>query len=141
MTTKRDKPPTPIVMKTPRGLSPVAAYDQELLMDAPMGAQFELVRRNRRLWPQLKLYWATLGQVAKATGRWPTAEHLSEELKLVCGFARSCVDWKTGEVLRIPDSVALHAMSEDDFGRFFEMAMAALSDHIGYDPLAYSVAA
>ncbi len=141
MTSKRDKPPVPMVIKTQRGLSPVAAYDQELILDAPMGAQFDLVRRSRRSWPQLKLYWATLSQVVKSTGRWPTAEHLSDELKLACGFARTCVDWETGELRRIPDSVALHAMSEDEFQVYFDLAMTKLAEHIGYDPLAFAVAA
>jgi hypothetical protein len=138
---KRDKPPPAIVTKTPRGLSPVAAYDQELIMGDAIGSQYDLVKRSRRSLPQQRLYWATLGNVVRATGKWPTAEHLHDDLKLVCGYRRQVVDWVTGEVGVAVDSTAFDAMTGDEFKVYFDIAMAKLAEHIGYDPLAFGIAA
>ena len=137
----RDKPPAPIVRKSPRGLSPVTGWDAELILaDAP-GTEYDLVKRSKRSNPQNSLYWVTLGNVCRATGKWPTAAHLHHELKLVCGFKMTVVDWETGEVSQAVDSTAFDAMSADEFRVYFDAAMEKLAEHIGFDPLAYGVAA
>lgn len=134
---KRDKPPAPIVKKTARGLLPVAAFFAEEIMAAPMGTEYDLVARTKRSNPQNALYWVTLSRVVKATDRWPTVAHLHNDLKLVCGYAYQTVNWETGEVVQAVDSTAFDAMTDAEFRVYFDLAMLKLSEHVGFDPLAY----
>lgn len=141
MASKRDKAPAPIVRKTPRGLSPVAAFYAETIMADPVGTEYDLVKRSRRSNPQNALYWSALNQVVKATGKWASAEHLHDELKIACGFARKAYSLTTGEEIIIPDSTAFAAMNADQFKAYFDAAMEKLAEHLGFDPLAFAVAA
>jgi len=134
---RRDKPPAPIVKKTPRGLSPVAAIFAEEIMSDPMNTEYDLIKRTRRSNPQNALYWKTLDRVVKATGGWPSTGHLHHDLKLVCGYVYKTVNWETGEVVEVVDSTAFDAMSADEFRQYFDLAMMKLGEHIGFDPLAY----
>lgn len=139
--TKRDKPPAPIVRKTRRGLQPVAQFFADMILEDAEGTEYDLVKRSKRSNPQNALYWSVLGDVVKATGRWATAEHLHDDLKLICGYSRKSVNWDTGAVNEIPDSTSFNAMNADEFRVYFDTAMAKLAEHVGYDPLAYRVAA
>lgn len=141
MANKRNKPPSPIVRKTARGISPVAAYDAETLMSDPLGTEYDLVKRSRRSLPQLRLYWSVLRNVVRATGKWPTEAHLHDDLKLICGYTRNLVNWETGEVSVVVDSIAFDAMNQDEFRAYFDTAMEKLADHLGFDPLAFVEAA
>jgi len=134
---KRDKPPSAIVRKTARGLSPVAAFFAEQIMADPIGTEYDLVPRTKRSNPQNALYWVTLARVVRATGRWPTPAHLHHDLKLVCGYVYKTVTWETGEVVDVVDSTAFDAMNDAEYRAYFDLAMVKLGEHIGFDPLAY----
>lgn len=141
MAQKRDKPPAPIVRKTPRGLSPVAAFFAEQISADPFGTEYDLMRRTKRSKPQNALYWKVLAEVVAATGGWATPSHLHMALKRACGFTYKTTDLLTGEERDEVDSTAFDAMSDDEFRVYFDTAMQKLAEHVGYDPLAYSVAA
>ncbi len=134
---KRDKPSAPIVRKTARGLSPAASIDAEQVWADPVGTEYDLVKRTKRSWPQLKLYWSMLNRIVKATGDWPSSVHLSDEIKLTLGYRRVLANLRTGEVHECPDSIALDNMSHDEFMAYFEAAQALLAEKIGFDPLAF----
>ena len=95
---KREKPPVPMVRKERHGYSPVSAYDAELLFSDATGTEYDLVKRTKRSLPQLRLYWAMLGRVVKATGKWPTPEHLQTPM-----FARIAAYKPDFETPRIPE--------------------------------------
>lgn len=135
--TKREKAPSPMVVKTARGLSPVAAFDAEQLWADPAGTEYDLVKRTKRSWPQLKLYWAMLNRVVKATGKWPSAEHLHEAIKLTLGYCREGVNLRTGDVTLVADSAALDRMDHDQFRQFFDAAQGLIAEQLGFDPLAF----
>jgi hypothetical protein len=137
VTIKRDKEPHIEVIVTPKGLRPRLGEDAEKLASVSQGAAFELVPVNKRSRPQLKLYWKALGVVVKATGKWPNAEKLSDELKYACGYRTRFMDWTTGEEILRPDSIALNEMDPEEFNAYFEAAMKALAEHIGFDPLSF----
>ena len=139
--TKRDKQPPAIVVKSARGISPVTAFDAEQVMSDPVGTEYDLVKRTRRSFPQLRLYWVTLRNIVNATGKWPSASHLHDDLKMICGYSRNVVNWETGEVSKIPDSIAFDAMTQDEFQAYFNLAMSKLAEHLGFDPLAFVEAA
>jgi len=138
MTAKRDKAPAPIAVKDARGrVSALTPFDLELLDGDPPGTEYDLVRRNKRTLPLLRTYWMVLHRVVDATGRWPSAEHLHDELKLICGFRRQVVDMETGEVAVVVDSIGFEAMDQVEFRRFFDRATEKLCDAVGYDVLAF----
>jgi len=139
--TQRDKPPLIVVAVTPRGLRPHTADDAEKLMGLSLGHTFELKPVTKRSDRQLRTYWKALGLAVKATGKWPTAEHLHRDLKFACGFREQFVDWETGEVRERPDSIALDKMSHEEFCEYMNQAMAKLSEAIGFDPLSFLEAA
>lgn len=138
---KREKPPAPMATKTARGFSPVAAYDAELLWADPVGTEYDMVKRTKRSLPQLRLYWSMLHRVVSATGKWPDAEHLHSDLKIVLGYYVRTVNVLTGEVRLEPDSAALDRMTADEFMKFFDAAKAELSRHLRFDPMAFMEAA
>lgn len=138
---KREKPPAPIVRKTPRGIQAVDALGVETILSDPLGTEYDLVKRSRRSLPQLRLYWSILNNVVRATGKWPTSAHLHDQLKLICGFTRPVINWETGEVTQVVDSIAFDAMSHDDFRVYFDTAMEKLSEHLGFNPLEFLEAA
>lgn len=134
---RKDKAPAPIVRRTAKGFQPVSAYDAEILMSDPVGAEYDLVKRSRRSLPQHRLYWQVLTQVVRATGKWPSAEYLHDDLKLACGYRRQVVDWSTGEVSIAVDSTAFDAMNQDEFRVYFDLAMSKLNEHLGFDAMAF----
>lgn len=134
---KREKQPHIEVVMTPRGLRPFTSFDAEAMVALTLGHTFELVPVTKRSNRQLRTYWKALGLVVKTTQRWPTAEHLHDELKWACGFRSKFVDWETGEVRERPDSIALDKMDHAEFCNFMDQAMAKLADAIGFDPLAF----
>src|SRR5690554_6117444 len=134
---KKEKSPPPIIRKGHRGLQAVSAYDAEIIMADPVGTEYDLVKRSRRSLPQHRLYWQALTMVVRATGRWPTPEHLHHELKLACGYRITIVDWETGEISQAVDSISFDAMTHDEFKAYFDKAMEKLAEHIGFGPLGF----
>lgn len=133
---KRDKRPAPIVCKSSRGLSPVSGFFADMIMDDPMGTEYDLVKRSKRSNPQNGLYWSTLAHVVKATDKWPTPEHLHDALKRVCGFVTINHDMLGNEYITT-DGTAFDAMTADEFREYFDQAMERLADSLGFDPMAY----
>lgn len=116
-------------------LQPVSMYDAERIEDYPEGTLFNLSNTGKRSNPQHNLYWSTLRRVAKATGKWPTEHHLHDELKIACGYVRIKLSALNGELVNIPDSISFDKMTQQEFQKYFELAMAKLAEGIGYDPL------
>lgn len=134
---KREKAPHIEVVMTPKGLRPHTSFDAEAMVALALGHTFELVPVSKRSDRQLRTYWKALGMAVKATGKWPSAEHLHDEIKFTLGYRKMIADLKTGAVHAIPDSVALDKMDHPTFCKFMDDAMALLSDACGFDPLAF----
>lgn len=127
--------PTVQVYKRDGQLMPVSPYDAEEMEQFQDGQLFDLSSTSKRSDPHHKLYWATLGDVVKATGLWPTSQHLHDDLKMLAGYYRTVVNGISGGVYYVPDSTAYKAMDQREFGQYFEAAMQRLAERIGYDPL------
>ena len=134
---KREKPPAPIVRLEARGLLPVTMGDAEEISAFPNGTEFDLVKRSKRSHKHLRTYWKALGGVVKATDKWASSEHLHDDLVFACGFVRWGIDLNTGEARKTRDSIAIDAMTQDEFNDYFAAAMGKLSEAIGYDPLRF----
>jgi hypothetical protein len=76
-----------------------------------------------------------LQNVVEATGAYPTAEHLHDAVKIHLGFTTP-MKRLDGEVVWIPDSVALAKMDAAQFKTFFDEAARLLAGTYGFDPLA-----
>lgn len=133
----RDKPPPPLLVKTRRGLFPASAWDAELFDEHPFGTRFVARSTTKRSVPHMKTYWKTLNETVKATGLWPTRQHLHEALKASCGYAYQIEHMKTHEMVTIADSIAFDAMTQVEFRVYFDQAMQVLAETVGFDPLEY----
>lgn len=134
---KRERPPHIEVVMTPRGLRPHLPDDAEKMVSIPLGNTFELVPLTKRSNRQLRTYWKALGIAVKATNKWPTAEHLHDEIKFTLGYRKLVADLRTGEVAEMVDSIALDKMDHETFCAFMNQAMELLADAVGFDPLAF----
>ena len=129
-------------MKKPRitvklhngALAPVTSYDAEELAVCSGGQVFSLLPQSNRSPEHHKLYWSILGKVVKATGKWPTTEHLHRDLKMTLGYCQAIVN-EFGGVYYISDSIAMKKMNQQEFNVYFEQAMEKLSEAIGFDPM------
>lgn len=138
----KDKAPPPMAVKTEKGLRPARAWDAEALSDHPFGTEYELVRITKRKPKQHRTYWRALSLVVKnGSNRWPTAEHLHDEIKLACGYYRKAANLATGEIMLIPDSTAFDKMDQVQWQAFMDRAMELVAQECGFDPLAFLEAA
>jgi hypothetical protein len=116
-------------------LLPVSQYDAERMDDFADGTLFNVKSTKQRSNPHHNLYWGALRKVCKATGKWPTEQHLHDELKFACGYYRMRYSEITGMFMRYPDSIGFDDMNQEEFNTYFEMAMEKLGEAIGYDPI------
>lgn len=136
-----DKAPPPMVVKTATGLRPARSWDAEDLSADPIGTEYEIAKVSRRRPKQHRTYWRALSLVVKATNRWPSAEHLHDELKLACGYYRKAANLATGEIMLIPDSTAFDKMKQEEWQAYMDRAMELIAQECGFDPLAWLEAA
>lgn len=134
---KRDIDRAPIlVTKTRNGLSPVSAFEAELLDRYPTGAELEITIKQRRSLPQQKTYWKMLAYVNGATDAYPTTEKLHEALKHHLGYITTFRRFD-GTEEEVADSTAFAAMDGAAFKTYMDQAVAALSEKFGFDPLGF----
>lgn len=139
--TRKDKPARPMAVLTRNGLAPLSPYDAEELANMATGTEFDLVSRSRRSLPQHRTYWQALTKAVEATGRWPSREALHTALKVKLGRVEPIMDLQGRVIGMRPDSTAFDAMTHEEFRVYFDDAMAALSEALGYDALAWLEAA
>ena len=114
---------------------PASAFDAEILDGLAEGDQLDATKRTVRSTDQHRLYWAVLSAVVKATGRWPTAEHLHEALKLDLGFVTVRLNL-IGKPYIATDSTGFDEMTQPEFQNYFDQALARIAEVTGIDPLA-----
>jgi len=81
-------------------------------------------------------YWDELPVACKGCEAWPTASHLHDQLKKLCGYVESYYNPLTGnEEIRV-QSTAFDKMSEADFKAYFRLAQERFIAIMGFDPWA-----
>ena len=128
-----EKPRITIQLRDNGAFQPVTAYDAEQLALCSGGQKFSLLPVANRSPEHHKLYWSLLGKIVKATGKWPTSEHLHRELKISLGYYQIIIS-EFGGVFYMPDSIAMSKMDQKQFNDFFDAALQKLSETIGFDP-------
>ena len=133
---KADREKIPLVLRrTERGLEPRSRLAADALAQYALHSDVEVTVKKKRSLPQLRLYWAMLQTVVEATGAYPDAEHLHDAIKVELGYTAP-MRLLSGEVVWIPDSVAIARMDSAQFKAFFASAAELLARTYGFDPLA-----
>lgn len=118
-------------------LVPESAYDEELLDAVPVDTLFSLRQEARRSGRLHRTYWKALGEIVKATGNWPTAHHLHDDLMWDLGYITTRIGLD-GRPRLVRDSIAYDQMPTDtEFRPYFDAAMARLAEATGIDPLEF----
>lgn len=132
-----DRAPRPIVRLSGGRLVPLSAWDAEELAAFPDGMTFDMHPRNKRTLPLHRTYWQALTKAIEATGRWQSREALHTALKVRMGLVEPIYDLRGNVTGMQPHSTAFAAMDQGQFKAYFDGAMAALSEAVGYDVLAF----
>lgn len=82
------------------------------------------VRFHRKFFALLNLVWS-------ASGEWQSIEDLLVELKVRLGLVKEVVIRGTGEVVKVPGSIAFASMDDLQFAVFFEQSMRELCEMAG----------
>lgn len=131
-----DKPPALLFQKTPRGVMPYDRLTAQALEEAPMGQVFSAKARKGRTFERNAAYWVGLNIAVKATDAWPTASHLHNDLKRLCGYVDQYFNPLTGrEEIRV-QSTSFDKMGEAEFAAFFRLAQAKFIAAMSFDPWA-----
>lgn len=133
----KDRAPRPIVRLSGGRLVPLSAWDAEEMSAFPDGMTFDMHPRNKRTLPLHRTYWQALTKAVEATGRWQSREALHTALKVRTGLVEPIYDLKGNVTGMQPHSTAFAAMDQGQFKAYFDGAMAALSEAVGYDVLAF----
>lgn len=128
-----DRAPRPIVKLTGGRLSPVSAWDAELLDGIPNGTEFDLIPRTKRSKPHNGMYWVQLGMIVKATEAFATADHMHTWIKVRLGYTSPIFGPKGQVVGMTVDSAAFDKMDQAAFGVFYEKAAALIAAEMGID--------
>ena len=128
-----DKAPPILFQKTPDGIKPYNHISAEMVSDMVNGQVFTAKPRKGRTQPRNGAYWAGLHKAVDATGAWPTAAHLHQDLKRLCGYVDEYHNPLTGrDEIRVQSS-AFDKMSESEFAAYFRLAQAKFIAAMGFD--------
>jgi hypothetical protein len=128
-----DKPPPLLLQRCPGGWKPYGAYSPAMEADLPIGQVVTATPRRGRTLPRNAAYWAGLQAAVAATEAWPTAAHLHEDLKRLCGYVDHYHNPLTGRDEIRPQSTAFARMSEAEFAVYFRMAQMRFAQRMGFD--------
>lgn len=129
-----ENPPKILIQKTPQGLLPYGHYSAPMIDLLPFGQVFTATERRGRKKPTNGKYWAGMHAAVAATDAWPTAKHLHEDLKRLCGYVEHYRNPLTGREDERVQSTAFDAMSEPEFKAYFALAQMKFIQHMEFDP-------
>jgi len=115
-------------------LIPVTREARELFAKIKDGASVMVEVWTPRNMAQHRKYFAVLNTVVEATGKWTSTEHLRRDILLALHRYDEHVNQFTGEVERIPHSMAVASMPREDFERLYDETMTLLTEALGADP-------
>jgi len=116
------------------GLIPVSADARRLVADLDEGKTVFVEVWHPRNMAQHRKYFAVLNNVVEATGRWTSTEHLRRDILIALNRFDEHVNQFTGEVTRVPHSMAVASMARTDFEALYSDTIRLLTDALGADP-------
>jgi hypothetical protein len=124
--------------------------DEAVLAKIPEGALVKIEIKRPRHLEHHRLYWVLMGIVWQQsdTERWPTAEDLSDSVKIMAGLRRT-IFLPDGTVIYSPGSIAFHNMDQLVFAAFFDRVcdviardfLPGVSSQILYDEVSLIIGA
>jgi len=115
-------------------LVPAGRQGRELLAKVKEGATVLVEVWQPRNMNQHRKFFAILNNVVEATGKWNSTEHLRRDILLSLHRYDESVDQFTGEVHKVPHSMAVASMRREDFERLYNDTIPLLTDALGADP-------
>lgn len=128
-----DAPPPILIQKCPDGLRPYDRLSQDAIDGMVVGQVITCKPRKGRTLGRNSAYWAGLNAVIKATDAWPTAKHLHDDLKRLCGYVDVYHNPLTGRDEVRVQSTAFDRMSESEFAAYFRLAQMRFVAKMGFD--------
>jgi hypothetical protein len=115
-------------------LVPASRDARELLATIKEGSTLFVEVWTPRNMAQHRKYFAILNNVVEATGRWTSSEHLRRDILISLHRFDEHVNQFTGEVEKVPHSMAVASMPKDEFERLYDDTIRLLTDALGADP-------
>lgn len=115
-------------------LLPANREARELIAAIKEGATVFVEIWSARNMRQHAKFFAILNNVVEATGRWTSTEHLRKDILLSLHRYDEHVSQLTGEVTKVPHSMAVASMPKEDFERLYDDTIALLTEALGADP-------
>jgi len=115
-------------------LLPADKFAREMLATIKDGALVFVEVWGARNMRQHAKYFAILNNVVEATGKWTSTEHLRRDVLLTLHRYDEHVNQFTGEVERVPHSMAVASMPKEEFERLYTDTIRLLTDALGADP-------
>lgn len=129
-----DTAPDILLQKCPAGIAAYDKFSAGILDGLVMGQVLTCKLRKGRALDRNAAYWAGLGVAVKATDAWPTARHLHDDLKRLCGYVDVYHNPLTGRDEVRVQSTAFDKMHESEFAQYFRLAQMKFIAKMGFDP-------
>lgn len=117
-----------VAVRRGRVLFAASERSEEILGELPYNKPVMMEARSARNPQHHELFFAILDRVVKATGRYPNSDALNKALKFQLGITEEWFDL-AGELHIVPGSIAWSAMSQEEFGGYFDQAMLIIGEH------------
>jgi len=109
-------------------LTPVDATGEDALRKLKFGDVVTVEVKKPRNGKHHRLYWALVSMVWENQERYATAEELHEALKVSAGICTQ-VELPSGQVVKIPGSIAFDKMDQTEFGQFYDRICDLIAAH------------
>jgi hypothetical protein len=129
-----DKPPPMLLQRCLGGWRPYGSHSPAMEVALPIGQVVTATPRRGRTIPRNAAYWAGLQNAVAATESWPTAGHLHEDLKRLCGYVDYYYNALSKREETRTQSTSFGSMSEPEFALYFRMAQMRFAQQMGFDP-------
>lgn len=129
-----DSPPPILMQKCPEGIRPYNRFSEDAVAEMENGQVFTCKPRKGRTEARNAAYWVGLATAVKATGAWPTAAHLHNDLKRLTGYVDVYHNPLTGRDEVRVQSTSFDKMTETEFSAYFRLAQAKFIAAMKFDP-------
>lgn len=126
-----------LLQKTPNGLRGMTPADHEAwskfrrrLETMKPGTFLKIECVTPRNAVHHRKFFALLNLVAENSEVYNTVEKALVAVKLIVGHADPMIDPRTGELLQVPKSINYESMGQDEFERFYNLAIDGIVEHV-----------
>lgn len=120
---------TIIMRRSGDRLVPVAEWERERLLEIPEGRDLTVKISRTRSPQQHRLFWGLMQLVVENHPYYVRAEQLVEWLKIRLGYVEE-VMFHDGKLLTKVSSISFGAMGQDDFRKFFALALDVITTEV-----------